>query len=534
VRFLIADDHLEDCVLIRQALRAEFPGAACVVLAGGSDLAKEVRRGCAALIAEARTSWMEGVTLLRQVRQLDPFLPALMLTNENKVQTAVAALKAGFNDFLPKEQMSRLPAALRSCLERAKTQREEDRQELLKRERQERLRAEAAIQRLSAIQKVTDAALATLELDQLLRELLQRISQVLGGETATVLLLTEDRQHLMVRASFGVDDEGHEQVRIPLGQGVVGKIAAQNEPLIVNDLKEVAAVSGLTGVLGQKTRSLLGAPLRTRDRLIGVVHVGTQNRRQFTREDLGLLQVVADRAASAIERAQLYEEVLQGRDRLRTLSRQLIEAQEIERRRLARELHDETGQALTAVKLNLQALRQRSSDLHLSARLQESIGIVEQSLGQLRDLSHELRPSVLDDLGLVAALRWFVDRQAQRAGLNAHISAPEQFTRLAPEVETACFRIVQEALTNVIKHAGAQNVWVDLQQRDTGVELSLRDDGRGFDVSAARAQALRGSSLGLLSMQERAQLAGGSFELSTAQAQGTTICVRFARGNSCP
>src|SRR5205085_2591206 len=124
---------------------------------------------------------------------------------------------------------------------------------------------------------------------------------------------------------------------IPFGQGLVGKIAAQNEPLIVNDLKEVAAASGLTGVLGQKTRSLVGAPLRARNRVIGVVHVGTQTRRRFTREDLGLLQVVADRAASAIERAQLYEEVLAARDRLHTLSRQLIEAQEQERRRLARE-----------------------------------------------------------------------------------------------------------------------------------------------------------------------------------------------------
>lgn len=529
MRFLIADDHHEDCVLIRQALLADFPGASCVVLAGGSSLERELSKGCAALIAEARTSWGEGVALLRQVRQLDPFLPAVMLTNQNKLPVAVLALKAGFNDFLLKDQLSRLPAVLRSCLDRAKLQREEDRQELLKRERQERLRAEAAIQRLSAIQKVTDAALGTLELDALLHELLQRLSQVLGGETATVLLLTEDGRHLSVRASFGIDDDAHERVRIPLGQGVVGKIAAQNEPLIVNDLKEVAAASGLTGVLGQKTRSLLGAPLRTRDKLIGVVHVGTQNRRQFTREDLGLLQVVAERAASAIERAQLYEQVLQGRDRLRTLSRQLIEAQEVERRRLARELHDETGQALTAVKLNLQALRQRSSDLHLSGRLQDSISIVEQSLSQLRDLSHDLRPSVLDDLGLAAALRWFVDRQAQRAGLNAFINAPEKFERLAAEVETACFRIVQEALTNVIKHAGAQTVWVELRQTADAFELLLRDDGRGFEVEAMRTQAMRGGSLGLLSMQERAQLAGGSFEMQSRQPRGTEIRVRFAK-----
>lgn len=528
MRILLADDNRNDCVLIRDALLTEFRAAQFVALGADTTLAKEMGKGCDALLVEARTNWADGLALLREARKHDPYVPALMLTEQANVQLAVTALKAGFSDFVLKAELSRLPAALRAALERAKTQREEDKQELLKRERQERLRAEAAIQRFSAIQKVTDAALSTLELDQLLHELLQRICQVLGGETATVLLLAEDQEHLIVRASVGIEANTEEQTRIPLGQGLVGKIAAQNEPLIVNDLKEVAAASGLTGVLGQKTRSLVGAPLRARDRVIGVVHVGTQIRRRFTREDLGLLQVVADRAASAIERAQLYEEVLAARDRLHTLSRQLIEAQEQERRRLARELHDETGQALTAVKLNLQALRHRSSDLHLSAKLQDSIGIVEHSLEQLRDLSHELRPAVLDDLGLVAALRWFVDRQAQRAGLRGHFSAPESFVRVAPEVETACFRLVQEALTNVIKHAQARNVWVEVRETATGFDLSVRDDGRGFAVESVRATALRGSSMGLLSMQERTQLAGGRFEIKSGKS-GTELRARFAQ-----
>jgi signal transduction histidine kinase len=524
VRFLLADDNREDCVLIRQTLLAGFDGMRCVVASGQDEFAQELSKGCEAVITEFRPGWTDGITLLRQVREHDAVLPVVMLTNHANVQLAVAALKAGFNDFLLKEQLSRLPVALRACLERAKTQREEARQ---------RKQAEAALQRLSAIQTITDAALGTLALDQLLRELLQRISHILAGETATVLLLAEDEQYLVVRASFGLEEDGQGRVRIPLGQGVVGRIAAQNEPLIFNDLKETSAASGLTGLLGQKTRSLLGAPLRVRGKVIGVVHVGAQTRRSFTPDDLGLLQVVADRVASAIDRAQLYEQVLSARDRLRYLSRQLIEAQETERRRLARELHDETGQALTAVKLNLQALKQRSSDLQLSERLEDSIGIVEHSLQQLRDLSHELRPSLLDDLGLVAALRWFVDRQAQRGGLSAHFSAPENFARLPAEVETACFRIVQEALTNVIKHAAAQRVWVEVDTTPSDFLLLLRDDGIGFNVQAAREHALRSGSLGLLSMQERAQLAGGRFEIKSGKTGGTEICVRFAKGAGC-
>jgi signal transduction histidine kinase len=208
---------------------------------------------------------------------------------------------------------------------------------------------------------------------------------------------------------------------------------------------------------------------------------------------------------------------------LQTFPRRLIEVQEAERRRVARELHDEIGQALTAIKLNLQAVEQSADTLPLAPQLNESVGIIDRALQQVGDLSFDLRPSLLDDLGLMAALRWYVDREAQRAGLIPEFVADLLETRLPPELETAFFRITQEALTNVVRHAQARRVWVELRQRGSELHLVVRDDGIGFDVSAVR----RDVSLGLQGMQERALILGGEIEIKSAPSRGTEIHVWF-------
>lgn len=212
---------------------------------------------------------------------------------------------------------------------------------------------------------------------------------------------------------------------------------------------------------------------------------------------------------------------------LQRLSRSLLEAQESERRTIARELHDELGQSLQAIKINVQTairLPQQSA-----ARLAESIGLLDLTIQQVRTLSVDLRPSLLDDLGLVAALEWYVERQAQRVGFVGRFAAEPRELRLNPTVETACFRIVQEALTNVARHANAQHVWVELRQQGEEVRLTIRDDGTGFDVRTAQERAVQGGSFGLLGMRERAELAGGVLAMQSTPTQGTEISVRFSR-----
>lgn len=207
-------------------------------------------------------------------------------------------------------------------------------------------------------------------------------------------------------------------------------------------------------------------------------------------------------------------------------SRKLIEAQEAERRAVARELHDDFGQVLTALKLNLQ--RRDRDDA-------ETIALVDSAIARMRELAHDLRPPLLDEFGLEASLRWYVEREAKRAGLDFRLAlAP--FARRPPiAVETTCFRIAQEALTNVVRHAQARLVEVELSEADGTLLLTVRDDGQGFDVAAARRRAAQGGSQGLLSMQERVTLADGDLHIDSTPSRGTAIRARLpltARGDA--
>jgi len=214
-------------------------------------------------------------------------------------------------------------------------------------------------------------------------------------------------------------------------------------------------------------------------------------------------------------------------ERLQTLSHRLMEVQEIERRHIAHELHDEIGQVLTAVKMNLQAMHGLSKDSLYVPRLEEGIVTIDRALQQVRDLSLDLRPSMLDDLGLLATLRWYMDRQMQRSGFVVKLVAKPLQIYLPSSLETMCFRIVQEALTNVVRHAKAKHAHVELRQRNSELELIIRDDGIGFNVRTAQKRASRGVSFGLSGMQERVRLAGGQIEIKSKPKRGTTIQARF-------
>jgi signal transduction histidine kinase len=214
----------------------------------------------------------------------------------------------------------------------------------------------------------------------------------------------------------------------------------------------------------------------------------------------------------------------QAQDALQMFSRQLIEAQEEERRRIARELHDQIGQVLTAVKMNLHTVQRVCN-----AYIKDNIEAVDEALRLVRDLSVDLRPPLLDDLGLVTALRWYVDRYAKRTGLvaNVIIELKDQNERFSRELETACFRIAQEALTNIVRHARATAVSLRLKKDAELLFLSVSDDGKGFDPDALRKRAPRAATLGLLGMQERAHAAGGVVEVSSEISKGTEIRLKL-------
>ena len=212
---------------------------------------------------------------------------------------------------------------------------------------------------------------------------------------------------------------------------------------------------------------------------------------------------------------------------LQSYPRQLIEAQEAERQSIARELHDQIGQVLTAIHLNLQAVWATCESNEARALIDEGVAIVDAALGQVRNLSFELRPSLLDDLGLATALRWYTDRFTQRTGIKSttRINLPEPPARLARELETACFRIVQEALTNVVRHARAKDVAIRLQKRNGEIRLTVKDNGSGFDAHSQNLAPFT-THVGLRGMRERALALGGRLDVRSS-SRGTRISASF-------
>src|SRR6266446_2712818 len=204
---------------------------------------------------------------------------------------------------------------------------------------------------------------------------------------------------------------------------------------------------------------------------------------------------------------------------LKLLSRRRVKVQEEERRHLARELHDEIGQALTAAKINLQAAMEES-DPAKSKRIHETAAILERLLGQVRQISLNLRPSMLDDLGLVPALRSLLDEQGRLASVAVRFSAKNMPENLDPEIQTTCFRIAQEAITNAVRHAAATQIQVDIHREEGTFRLQIRDNGRGFDAESEQAQT---TGLGLVGMKERAALVGGRTRIMASPGKGTTV-----------
>lgn len=218
-------------------------------------------------------------------------------------------------------------------------------------------------------------------------------------------------------------------------------------------------------------------------------------------------------------------ELLEARLCLQEASTRLISAQEEERRRISRELHDDTAQALAGIKLRLHDAL--CSEGRRVARIEECLVAVDQVIAQVRALAVNLRPPALDDLGLADATQWALDQHAKAAGWRAHLRAGPLPTRVPGDVQTACFRIAQEALANAARHAEAKNVEVLLQFAECNLELCVADDGKGFDYGRYRAARSRRDHFGLDSMTERASLAGGRLEVESSVGRGTRIRAMF-------
>jgi signal transduction histidine kinase len=239
--------------------------------------------------------------------------------------------------------------------------------------------------------------------------------------------------------------------------------------------------------------------------------------------ELESLQTARERA---LHEARASQEALHGAyGRLRALTRQLEDAKEEEKRHIARELHDELGQLLSAIKINLKALsRLPDGSEERIERTKDAIALVDDMIGHVRAMALDLRPPLLDELGLVAALRGYAEAQSVRTGVTIGVEANAGAETLAPDTAIAAFRIVQEAVNNTLRHGSAERITVSVRADLNRLLLSVRDDGRGFDVAEAlQRAATTGGHLGLLGMRERVEALGGRLEIDSTAGQGTEI-----------
>ncbi len=309
------------------------------------------------------------------------------------------------------------------------------------------------------------------------------------------------------------------------GEGLAGRVWATGQALWAVDLPEDSSVSNMQALRDAGVRNASVVPVVNRGRVLGVLlYLGAHADQAYTRLQESTLSI-GNKLGQFLQRKSVEAALHDSKQQLLATSQRVLEAQEAERRRVAHELHDELGQSLTAIKINLQA-SERFQGQTVKELNAENIRIIEDALQQVRRLALALRPSVLDDLGLIPALRWIADQTAQRSGFVVNFACSMPESRLPPTVETACFRIVQEALTNIARHSRATRVEIDLSLEGGNLMLCVQDDGCGFDVPAIRAHAVAGRSIGVLGMQERATLIGGHLEIESAPGQGCILRLR--------
>jgi len=367
---------------------------------------------------------------------------------------------------------------------------------------------------LQSLQEVGNALATETELEKLLDLIVRRLRELLEARVVA-LALPAGGDELRFAAVAGADELlGTTFSRSESKSGkVLERRRSERIDSVLDDPEVHQEVSRQLAA-----RTGMWVPLIARDQAIGVLQIHDKEGPdpRFDHDDFRLAETFAARAAVAVELSQRVA---------RDAVRRVVQAQELERQRLARELHDETGQALTSILLGLKPLEEGLADEQSRAALAELREQVVTALQDVRRLAVELRPAVLDDFGLVPALERLIDAFAEQSDVRVDFHSALGETRLPSDVETALYRVVQEALTNIVKHANATRISISLARRASGVAAVIEDDGAGFDQ-----RAVRDGGVGLLGMRERLALLDGRLEIESRPGAGTTIVAEVPLG----
>ncbi|RLC68640.1 MAG: hypothetical protein DRH97_02500 [Chloroflexi bacterium] len=396
-------------------------------------------------------------------------------------------------------------------------------------------KAEKYYHDLVALSRVSAAISGLHDLDAILKIGLDNVLSIVNGTVGGIMLLDEPSQTLSYRVYHGLSAKYAEEMRLKLGDGVAGKVTQSGRSVLLEDISSEPDAARIDLISAEGLRAFISVPLRAQDNVLGVMNVASHVPHRFTKGDMHLLHSIGDQLGIAIEQTRLHERLRRARERLRKLARQNLVAEEQERRRIARELHDETSQSLSGIALHLEALiemsaRSGNQDAKFIAGLKKVQSLTVQVHKEVSRLISNLHPAVLDTLGLAAAARQYARSRLQPLDIDVTTEVKGTEMRFPPDVEAALFRVVQGAIGNIAEHSRAKNASIVLAYLRDEFSLGIWDDGQGFDVSKITDVEESGRGRGLFSMRERIGFLGGTSGIESKIGAGTTIWAKIPIG----
>jgi signal transduction histidine kinase len=382
---------------------------------------------------------------------------------------------------------------------------------------------EDRLSELEALRQVSLQLTSTLDPDKVLDTIASSTLNLISATEVHIFVCGDDGQNLEFAASAWQDETNEKRPRQPRADGITATVARTGQPQVINQA-DAHPLFSTPEARQWGIKASASFPLKRGEQVLGVLNVSLSDRNSFGKDDLRILGLLSDQAAIALENARLYKGLAERETRLRTLAQKLAHIQEEERRLIGLDLHDDLTQLLLSANMHLDTLASLSHGLEGQAESELSMGRarLREAITEARWVVSELRPAVLEDFGLVSGLRHYATEISELENWQLEFVADLSDVKLHPGIETAIFRIAQEALTNARKYANPDRIRVALQTDETNLTLEVRDWGRGFDIEAFSEER---QQLGLVGMQERAALLGGEFQIESQPGKGTLILV---------
>lgn len=491
-----------------------------MALAASQDLQNRlILAGVIALVAAVSFAWLDARRVTRPLKALAAVAERFSTGQLDQPVSVQREDEVG--------ALTRAFEGMRQELKRSRDEIEAYNRELAERVQLRTREVEERNRQLTATNEIAATVSRSLQTDEILDHALRRVLDVTGLDQGSFLLRKD--------GDDGLRDE-RDTIESPLsgqkcrGDCLCAQAMRTGVPAVAQD---IGVVCNATACQKAGLECVVAVPLCAREHVLGVLFLGSRQKRSFGQRDIDTLSAIGQQIGMALANARLYEEV-QTREQARVhLIEQIITAQEGERQRIARDLHDSTGQSLSVIIMGLEALEEPDScdPSLLTPRVKRTREVAKRALIELRELVFDLRPIVLDDLGLVSALHVYADRHLGEKGVHVSFESVGMKERLPSQLETALFRVLQETINNVSRHAQATVVRISLLRSESDFTAVVEDDGVGFNPDAMRRPTRSDGGLGLLGIRERIDMLGGSVEIRAAPGAGTRVVVHLSLSN---